>query len=232
MNSIPLEKNLNWWWYKAKSNLLKYIILKSNIKTGSKILEIGPGMGNNLYLLNNYGVVDILETEPEFISYLNKTHGQFINNIFKNLHEILNEYDLIIMLDVLEHIEHSEEFMNNLYKVLKKEGIIILGVPAYQALWSIHDERLLHHRRYSWKKLYDDCKLYRVSERYGLNYLLLPIRYLQIKLNKTTTRNESGKFINYFLYLISLFEVFFRKIKINPKFGISIYAKLEKENEV
>jgi len=36
-------------------------------------------MGNNLHLLNNYGVVDILETELEFISYLNKTHGQFIN---------------------------------------------------------------------------------------------------------------------------------------------------------
>lgn len=54
MSSIPLETNQNWWWYKAKSNLLNFIIRK-NIKVRDlKILEIGPSLGNNIKTLNIY----------------------------------------------------------------------------------------------------------------------------------------------------------------------------------
>tara|TARA_A100001035_G_scaffold280360_1_gene285901 strand:- start:2701 stop:3393 length:693 start_codon:yes stop_codon:yes gene_type:complete len=228
MGSIPLEENLNWWWYKAKSNLLNHILLNSNIKNNIRILEIGPGLGNNLSLLNKYGDVDILENELEFISHLQLTQQKNIKNIYKSLDEVNQSYNLIVMLDVLEHIENSKEFMDSLNHILNTNGIIIIGVPAYQSLWSVHDEKLLHFRRYNWKKLYNDCKSYDISERYGLNYLLFPVRYFQIKLNKTTSTNSSGTFINKVLYAISFVEVLLRKIGIKPKFGISIYAKLKK----
>ncbi len=230
MGSIPLEKNLDWWWYRAKYNLLNFILLKSNLKNNIKILEIGPGLGNNVSLLNKFGYVDVLENEQEFIDYLQLTQHKKIKKIYKSLGEVNHKYDLIIMLDVLEHIENSKEFMISLNAILNNDGFIILGVPAYQSLWSAHDEKLLHFRRYNWSKLYNDCSSYHVSERYGLNYLLLPIRYLQIKLNKTTTINDTGDFINKVLYLISFIEVILRKLGINPKFGISIYAKLKKKN--
>ncbi len=232
MKPIPLESDFNWWWYKAKSNLISYMLSRSDIKNNSKILEIGPGLGNNLLLLNSYGSVDVLETEVEFINYLNLNKKELLNNIYKNLNEIKYKYDLIILLDVLEHIKESEEFMNNLNKYLNKEGFIILGVPAYQALWSIHDEKLLHFRRYSWKTIYKDCKNYNITEKFGLNYFLLPVRYLQVKLFKITTTNETGKFLNNLLYIISLLEGALRRVHIKPKFGISLYAKLEKKNDL
>ena len=69
----------------------------------------------------------------------------------------------------------------------------------------------------------------RYKKRYGFNYLTLPLRFLQIKLNYgvNSTKNH-GKFTDSVLYAISVVEHFFRIIKINPKFGISIYATLKK----
>ena len=232
MCPIPLEKNIDWWWYKAKSNLLKYIIenKRENIdRNKTKILEIGPGLGNNLKYLNTLGDVDILETEQEFIKYIELNTKNYINKIYNNIDKIEEKYDLIVMLDVLEHIENSEEFMSNVNQILKSSGVVILGVPAYSRLWSSHDEILHHFRRYNWKKIYSDCTSFDIVERYGFNYLLLPIRYLQILLNKTSTTNEGGNLTNNILYSVSIFESALRKIGINPKFGISLYAKLKKK---
>ena len=229
MEPIPLEKNLNWWWYKAKNHLLVHILNNFKNKKDLRILEIGPGLGNNISLLTSIGNVDVLEEEEEFIKYINSTYKKSIKNIYKNLNEVKTCYDLIVMLDVLEHIEDSYNFMNKLGGILNVDGTIILGVPAYQSLWSSHDQQLKHFRRYNWNTIYSDCRSYKVIKRYGLNYLLLPIRYIQIKINKITTTNESSKIVNNLIYLIVLLEASMRKIGFNPKFGISLYAVLKKK---
>ena len=229
MEPIPLEKNLNWWWYKAKNQLLVHILNNLKNKKDLRILEIGPGLGNNISLLTSIGNVDILEEEEEFIKYINSTYKKSIKNIYKNLNEVKTCYDLIVMLDVLEHIEDSYNFMNKVSGILNVDGTIILGVPAYQSLWSSHDEQLKHFRRYNWNTIYSDCRSYKVVKKYGLNYLLLPIRYIQIKINKITTTNESSKIVNNLIYLIVLLEASMRKIGFNPKFGISLYAVLKKK---
>ena len=59
MSPIPLEENLDWWWYKAKTNLLKFIIENKRQtidRSFNKILEIGPGLGNNLKYLSSLGL--------------------------------------------------------------------------------------------------------------------------------------------------------------------------------
>lgn len=228
MEPIPLEQNLNWWWYKAKSHLLRHIL--RNLRNTRYILEIGPGLGNNLKQLSSMGTLDLLETEENFIKHINNSHlKSLVNNIYSDLDEISLKYDLIIMLDVLEHIEESQKFMNKINNILEENGSIVLGVPAYQSLWSIHDEKLKHFRRYNWKTIYTDCKSYEVVKRYGLNYLLLPIRYIQIKTNKVTTTNESGKIVSSILSLFVGIEALLRKIGLNPKFGISLYTVLKKK---
>ena len=230
MKSIPLEKDLDWWWYRAKDNLLRHILSKENRDRYKNILEIGPGYGNNLKLLSSYGDVDILETDNSFIKYLQMNlSGEYIKS-YQKLPQILNKYDLIIMLDVLEHIDKSKEFMITVNHLLKKDGLLIIGVPAYKSLWSEHDVNLKHYRRYSWKTLREDCSSFRIKNRYGFNYLTLPLRFLQIKLNpKASTTKTHGDFVNFILYKISEIEKYFRIIGINPKFGISIYASFVKK---
>jgi hypothetical protein len=57
------------------------------------------------------------------------------------------------MFDVLEHIEEDSETLIALKKLLTKDGCILITVPAYQWLWSKHDEILHHKRRYSLHEL-------------------------------------------------------------------------------
>ena len=227
MESIPLEKNTNWWWYKAKNNLLTHI-LNTFIKVSNlNILEIGPGLGNNLQTLSKYGKVDVLETDVDFIDYLKNTNQLREDHIFKSLDEVDKKYDLIVMLDVLEHIENSREFMLNLKEILHIDSLAIIGVPAYDSLWSVHDEELLHFRRYNWQLLKEETKHYTILKKYGFNFLLLPVRYLQIKFIKPSSTSSTGSLLNSLMYLVSRLEIIFTKIGLNPKFGISLYVVLK-----
>jgi cyclopropane fatty-acyl-phospholipid synthase-like methyltransferase len=66
-----------------------------------------------------------------------------------------NEFDCIIMMDVLEHIENHTLFFNKVVNKLKDNGMILITVPAWQFLFSTHDTRAQHYRRYSRKQLMD-----------------------------------------------------------------------------
>jgi SAM-dependent methyltransferase len=59
------------------------------------------------------------------------------------------EFDLVLMLDLLEHIELDEEFLQStVLPLLAPNGTLIVSVPAHQALFSAHDVALGHFRRY------------------------------------------------------------------------------------
>lgn len=225
---IPISEDLNWWWYRAKSNLLNDILKNYSKYKFNKILEIGPGKGNNIKILNQYGDVDVLDKENFFLEYLKKNYPLDISAYYSDLNEINKKYDLIILLDVLEHIKDDKKFMNTLANYLNPKGIVIVGVPAYRFLWSVHDEKLEHFRRYTWKSLTSTFTNYKIVKRFGFNYLLLPIRYFQVKFSKTIhSVEESSRLVNKVLFFISLIERALRRLKFNPKFGISIYAVLK-----
>jgi SAM-dependent methyltransferase len=58
-------------------------------------------------------------------------------------------YDVIIAADIVEHLDDDAGVLRRLKPLLKKDGIIIISVPAYQWLWSNHDVSLHHKRRYT-----------------------------------------------------------------------------------
>ncbi len=227
---IPIEDDSSWWWYKAKSDLLFDIIDNIDSKKRFTILEIGPGKGNNLETLSKFGTIDILETEVDFINYLKNEKSIHINNYFQKFEQIQKKYELIVLLDVLEHIENPIKFLNNIYSILSDDGIVVIGVPAFQSLWSDHDVKMKHYKRYDWNTLkVETNNHFEIKRKYGFNYLLLPLRYLQIKFSrKIHTVYETGWALNSFLYFITSIERFFRKLHFSPKFGLSIYAVLKK----
>src|SRR3989338_3711064 len=59
-----------------------------------------------------------------------------------------NSIDIVIMLNVLEHIENDKAAMNQVYRILKSGGVAIIEVPAAPHLYDAYDELLCHFRRY------------------------------------------------------------------------------------
>ena len=228
---IPLSEDYNNWWYVGRKLILKHIIIKQKFSKKLSILEIGPGVGVNIQTLQNFGTVDILEVDNYFVDVINRNSKLKVNTVFDSFSQITKKYDLVVFMDVLEHIEHYDKFLSEVANIMTPNSVGVLSVPAYQSLFSKHDENLMHFRRYNWKLIKDQFRSkFTISKRYGYNFILLPIRYLQVKLLKSpvsdTTINPT---VNFILKLFVYLEVFILKLNINPKFGLSLFAEFKKD---
>jgi SAM-dependent methyltransferase len=99
-----------------------------------KILEIGSGKKvQNKY---HYSVMQFFDSSNEFIqSDINKEFGHVIIDVTKMKFE--NEFDIIICMNVLEHIFDSKTAISNIHSSLKENGIAVILVPA---VYPLHDE--------------------------------------------------------------------------------------------
>ena len=61
----------------------------------------------------------------------------------------MRPYDLILMLDVLEHVEHPAVVLRQAIEWLKPDGAMLITVPAFDWLWTAHDDLNHHVKRYS-----------------------------------------------------------------------------------
>ena len=65
-------------------------------------------------------------------------------------------FDLILLCDVIEHVEDDEAVLERLRRDhLAPDGLVMVTVPAFQALFSAHDRYLKHRRRYTLSSLRD-----------------------------------------------------------------------------
>lgn len=141
-----------YWWFRGRRNIIKAILKKYlPIKKGLRILDYGSGTGGTLSILKEFGTVTGADISSEAIKYSIQKDKSEIHLIQPNqsLPFIENSFDLITTLDVLEHIENDENMLLLIKKYLKPTGFILISVPAYQFLWSEHDEALEHFRRYT-----------------------------------------------------------------------------------
>lgn len=138
-----------YWWHVGRKFILAKILKKwAGQKTKNNlIIDFGCGTGGNFEFLERFGKVigiDNSETALAFCSGKSATRLFNGNNIpFPD-----DSADLITTLDVLEHIDNDSEILKEHWRVLKKNGKILITVPAYRFIWSEHDEALGHRRRY------------------------------------------------------------------------------------
>ena len=122
------------------------------------VLEVGAGNGNNTELLcskkNSRWVC--LEPDNELANQLssrifdkeNAIKIEVINGTISSI-EKMEQFDAIIYIDVLEHIEDDRDELNRASMLLKPGGYIIILAPAFQQLYSEFDKFIGHFRRYT-----------------------------------------------------------------------------------
>ena len=143
-----LEKS--YWWHAGRKSIISQQMRKLGLSKNAKILNVGCGTGGMIPLFEQYGDVVNIDVSDEALKYckqlgfrnLKKYNGTTVP--FKD-----SSYDLVVATDVLEHIEDDQAALKEWRRVLKPGGHMLITVPAYQWLWSDHDQELHHHRRYT-----------------------------------------------------------------------------------
>lgn len=99
-----------------------------------------------------------------------------------------NPADIVLLLDVIEHIADDEMFLHSLYqsKMLSESVQLLITVPAFQELYCSHDTFLAHYRRYNLKQLrsvIEGAGFEVLEQGYFFTSLLVP-RLVQVQLEK------------------------------------------------
>ncbi len=227
------------WWYKARREIIKSELQKLNLPNNAKILEVGCGTGGNLDMLAEFGEVVGLEPNEFARKYIKETKKIQVESCYlpKKLPPLkAEEFDVIAMFDVLEHIEEDEETISCLKKYLKKNGYFILTVPAYQFLWSHHDVINHHKRRYVVKELVTIAQQENLTilKKSYFDFFLFPLifalRTFHTLLGKKVEYAKMpNRLLGYLFYKIFSMERILLKYLRLP-FGVSIMFVARKNN--
>lgn len=221
------------WWFRARRELVASLIKEGKHKN---ILDVGCGTGGNTAYFSGFAKATGLE-ENEYAASFGRKKG--INIVSGDACRIPfgdGEFDTVLLLDVLEHIEDEKGCLSECGRVLGKEGGIIITVPANKWMFSDYDRRLGHFRRYGKKELRELVgKHFKVKECFYWNSIILPFEALRRRLpgarKNASEQLKTGKVINSVLYTILSFENFLAGVGLHFPFGISIVLVGEKDGE-
>lgn len=168
------------WWYVARRKILAVLIAReADLPGDARILEIGCGTGHNFEMLKGFGRLEALEVDDEARALASTRLGHEVGAApLPGLPGVPDgAYDLVALLDVLEHVDNRAESLRSIAAKLKPDGKILITVPAYQWMWSAHDLAHHHKLRYSKKGLRRDAEAagLKVRKLGFFNSLLFPI---------------------------------------------------------
>ena len=149
-----LELDEHHWWYRGRRTIVRSEIDRIELPAGAHLLDAGCGSGRELQDLAAYGSVYGVELDPDAAAYAaSRGLGEVRVGKVEELPWDAAMFDLITCLDVLEHLPEDHRALLELRRVSKPGGWLLATVPAYPALWSLHDRANHHFRRYSRRTL-------------------------------------------------------------------------------
>ncbi|MFQ5796792.1 MAG: class I SAM-dependent methyltransferase [Candidatus Bipolaricaulia bacterium] len=138
------------WWFVGRRRIIGRVLSSLDLPEMPHILDVGCGTGGNLPLLSEFGKVTGVEPND---SAAEMTLARQAAKVIKgslpdDMPFSAQTFDLIVLLDVLEHIDDELSSLMLLKSLLVPNGYLVLTVPAFPFLWSQHDEQNHHKRRY------------------------------------------------------------------------------------
>lgn len=204
------------WYYVSKSKVIK-ILLKS--LSERKILDVGAGSGvfAKFLLESNLAAsarcVDTAYPFDDKLEIHNNKNITFVKSV-ENFDETV-----ILMIDVLEHIEDDLGFLKHYVDRISVGSYVLISVPAFSFLWSGHDIFLEHKRRYTLSELEVLVKKSGLKVMQGRYYfgLLFPLitlirltNNILLRTGKLSAKSDLKRFpefINKLLIHINYFEI-------------------------
>ncbi|MCL6698926.1 class I SAM-dependent methyltransferase [Sphingomonas sp. NSE70-1] len=139
------------WWFTARRRILDGLIERIvRPPNNARVLELGAGTGHNLAMLSRFGQVEASELDPIARELASERLGRpVVEAALPDLSMFpQGAYDLVALLDVLEHVPDDKNSLRAIYQLLKPGGALLLTVPINPWMFSAHDVVHHHHRRY------------------------------------------------------------------------------------
>ena len=137
------------WWYRGRRRVLRAELDRLPLAPSARLLDAGCGSGRTLDELVDYGSVSGVDLSPEAVEAARaRGHDDVHVARVEEIPFADATFDAVTCLDVIEHTPDDHVALAELRRVTRPGGLLLVTVPAYQALWSWHDEVNRHCRRY------------------------------------------------------------------------------------
>ena len=180
LREVSGNRNRHPWELSRTDSILRIL---DRLHIGGAVLDIGCG--------DSYFDAKLVERFPDIVVYgvdINLTeelHEDRLHAVTSLSHLPDSKFDCILMMDVLEHIENDAEYLSGILSRLQPDGTVLITVPAFMRLYSLHDRELLHYRRYEHRSLRQ------VLDKSGLKEIRWSYFYFSLVLGRLLTMNQT-----------------------------------------
>jgi SAM-dependent methyltransferase len=177
------------WWFVVRRRLVMEWAARYAPDPLASVLEVGCGTGGNLRAFGElFSSADVRGVEPveSAVAVSRSRSCDVALGGFENLAAGDGSVDMLVALDVIEHLEDAAVGLAEARRVLRPGGRLLLTVPALPLLWGPHDEANAHYRRYTRRTLIEAVREagFSVDRVSYFNAILLPLGAIE----RTMTR--------------------------------------------
>ncbi len=143
------------WWFAARRAIVDHILERLNLPGDAAILEPGCGTGGNYAMRARRGHLCALDADESAVGFARARGLAQVERgaLPDQIPFGVRRFDLVVMTDVLEHLDDEAGTLRALRARLRAGGWLLMTVPAMPWLWSDHDVTHHHRRRYGANEL-------------------------------------------------------------------------------
>lgn len=233
------ETEQHHWWYRVRRLLVRDLLsrnLQPEPRTRLRVLDVGCGTGALMLDLRDIAEVYGIDASPTAVSYCHQRGLAAVTHATAaETRQPSGFFDVVLLLDVLEHVADEKPALAEARRVLKPGGLLVAFSPAFMALWGVTDELSHHYRRYrlsAFRSLIEDAAFTTMRSSYFNTLLFGPIAAFRLAsgLVGRSVQSENrigGAVVNTLLYWVFRAELPLLR-RVGLPFGVSVMVVAKK----